>query len=58
MNFNDLSDKEKKLVVLYKYDPFRDKSVSNLKKRVQNASSFYDKDYDLKDVRSNKVVFI
>lgn len=49
MNFNDLSDKEKKLVLSYKYDLFRDKCIKLKEKGIYACVD--DKDYDLKDVK-------
>ena len=34
MNFKDLSDKEKKLVISYKFDLFRDKCIKLKEKRA------------------------
>ena len=49
MNFKDLSDKEKKLVVSYKYDLFRDKCIKLKEKGIYAFVN--DKDFDLKDVK-------
>ena len=45
MEFNDLSEKEQKLVVSCKYDLFRDKAIKLKEKGIDNC--IYDFDFDL-----------
>ena len=49
MEFQDLSEKEQKLVVSYKYDKFRDKCIKLKKKGVDACVN--DEDFDLKGVK-------
>ena len=49
MNFKDLSDKEKKLVISYKFDLFRDKCIKLKEKGIDACVD--DKDFDLKGVK-------
>ena len=49
MNFKDLSDKEKKLVISYKFDLFRDKCIKLEEKGIDACVN--DKDFDLKGVK-------
>ena len=49
MNFKDLSDKEKKLVISYKFDLFRDKCIKLKEKGIEACVD--DKDFDLKGVK-------
>ena len=49
MEFKDLSEKEQKLVVSYKYDQFRDKCIKLKKKGVDACVN--DEDFDLKGVK-------
>jgi hypothetical protein len=49
MDFKDLSEKEQKLVVSYKYDKFRDKCIKLKKKGVDACVN--DEDFDLKGVK-------
>ena len=49
MEFNDLSEKEQKLVVSCKYDLFRDKAIKLKEKGIDNC--IYDFDFDFKGVK-------
>jgi hypothetical protein len=45
MEFKDLSEKEQKLVFLYKYDSFRDKSIKLKENGIDNCID--DSDFNL-----------
>ena len=49
MEFNDLSEKEQKLVVSCKYDLFRDKAIKLKEKGIDNC--IHDFDFDFKGVK-------
>ena len=49
MEFKDLSEKEQKLVVSYKYDSLRDKSIKLKEKGIDNCMD--DSDFNLKGMK-------
>ena len=52
MDFKDLSEKEQKLVVSYKYDLLRDKSIRLKEKGIDNCMD--DSDFNLKGMKITK----
>ena len=47
MEFNDLSEKEQKLVLSCKYDLFRDKAIKLKEKGIDNCIYDFDFDFNL-----------
>jgi|TARA_B110000908_G_scaffold41261_1_gene50131 hypothetical protein len=56
MEFKDLSEKEQKLAVSYKYDSLRDKSIKLKEKGIDNCMD--DSDFNLKGMKITQMLEI